>query len=101
MASVRLFVYGTLRRGQPNHALLGGAPLVGSVLTEPCFELIESAGYPALVPGTTAIEGEVYAVDPALLAQLDAFEGPGYVRALVRLADGTAAFSYLAAPGAR
>jgi len=99
MTSVRLFVYGTLRRGQPNHRLLEDAPPLGSTLTEPRFEIIECEGYPALVPGALAIEGELYEIGEPLLARLDAFEGPGYVRASVKLADGTTALAYLSAHG--
>ena len=64
--------------------------------------MIEIDGYPALVPGATAVNGELYEVGTTLLAQLDAFEGSGYVRAPVKLADGSTAFAYwLADAGTR
>jgi gamma-glutamylcyclotransferase (GGCT)/AIG2-like uncharacterized protein YtfP len=100
MASARLFVYGTLRRGQANHRELDGAPYLGRVTTAPRYAVIESSGYPALIPGGTAVEGELYEVRGEALAELDAFEGSGYVRAPVTLADGSTAAAYFLA-GAR
>jgi len=95
----RLFVYGTLRRGFENHGELGGATYLGSLLTEARCALVEREGYPALVRGDEAIAGELYAVDAALLARLDVFEGAGYVRGPVSLADGSVADAYWSADG--
>lgn len=100
MSRRRLFVYGTLRRGFPNHGELAGATLVGAILTEARYALVEREGYPALVGGKDAIPGELYAVDAEHLARLDAFEGDGYVRRLVHLADGSTADAYWSADGA-
>ena len=98
---VRLFVYGSLRRGQANHRELAGASFVRSLATAPRYALVERDGYPALVPGTGAVEGELYEVAHEHLARLDAFEGSGYVRAQVTLADGSAALAYWLAGEAR
>ena len=99
MSVRRLFVYGTLRRGFPNHHELAGAEFSGEALTEARYAVVECEGYPALVSGEQAITGEVYLVGAALLARLDAFEGDGYVRASVRLADGTSAEAYFSVRG--
>lgn len=98
---VRLFVYGSLRRGRSNHPELAGASFIRSLATAPRCALVERDGYPALVPGCSAVEGELYAVTYEHLARLDAFEGSGYVRAKVTLADGSAALAYWLAGEAR
>lgn len=78
----RVFVYGTLLAGEPNHGVLAGAELVGPAVTAPAFELFDLGAYPALVAGgTRAVAGEVYAVDAAVLRRLDALEAhPAFYR---------------------
>jgi gamma-glutamylcyclotransferase (GGCT)/AIG2-like uncharacterized protein YtfP len=95
-ASIVLFVYGSLKRGQPNHCQLRGARFLRTARTERAFALRELAGYPALVPGDSAVSGELYAVASADLPLLDEFEGEAYLRRTVRLADGETAIAYLA-----
>jgi gamma-glutamylaminecyclotransferase len=95
----RLFVYGTLRRDFQNHRELAGAKYLGSLLTEARCALVQREGYPALIRGDDAVSGELYAVDAALLGRLDVFEGAGYVRRPVKLADGSSADAYWAADG--
>ena len=84
-----LFVYGSLTRRGDKAAR---QPLVdgGHFLREGSIQgrLYLAEGWPAALPGTDAAEqvhGEVYELrDPAaLLAQLDAWEGPGYERRLL------------------
>jgi gamma-glutamylaminecyclotransferase len=99
MKSVSLFVYGSLRRGRENHDELEGARYVGPARTEPRYRLVQQKGYRALVEGDRTIEGELYDVDEEVMDRLDAFEGTGYVRATVMLADGTSAFAYWSADG--
>ena len=87
----RLFVYGTLMRGEPEHARLDGAQALGPATTEACFDLVDLGAEPALVPGgTTAVTGEVFAVPPAVLASVDVYHGHPlrYRRGAIRLADG-------------
>jgi gamma-glutamylcyclotransferase (GGCT)/AIG2-like uncharacterized protein YtfP len=91
---VRLFVYGSLRRGRANHVELAGSSFLGSLATAPRYGLAERDGYPALIRGCSAVEGELYEVAHEHLARLDAFEGSGYVRAKVTLADGSAALAF-------
>jgi gamma-glutamylaminecyclotransferase len=71
----RIFVYGTLLRGEPNHGLLASARFLGPHRTEPRFTLLLLGAYPGLVEtGKTAVHGEVYAVDGATLRLLDRLE---------------------------
>jgi gamma-glutamylcyclotransferase (GGCT)/AIG2-like uncharacterized protein YtfP len=71
----RIFVYGTLLRGEVNHHLLRGARFLGEHRTEPRFTLFSLGAYPGLVGGgDTAVLGELYAVDAAGLRRLDQLE---------------------------
>jgi gamma-glutamylcyclotransferase (GGCT)/AIG2-like uncharacterized protein YtfP len=71
----RVFVYGTLLRGEVNHHLLAQAEYLGSHRTGACFSLYLLRAYPGAVRGgATAIRGEVYAVDHAGLRRLDRLE---------------------------
>jgi gamma-glutamylcyclotransferase (GGCT)/AIG2-like uncharacterized protein YtfP len=102
----RLFVYGTLMRGEENGGLMEGAELVEEAWTIGAYTLHEAAGYPALRKGGSAsVRGELYLVPEPLLAVLDAFEGAPllFARRPVRLASsgGVAAEAYFwAAAGA-
>lgn len=71
-----LFVYGTLLRGEPNHHLLSTAVYLGPARTVARYTLVDLGGFPALLEGGgTAVEGEVYSVGRATLAQADRLEG--------------------------
>lgn len=73
---MRVFVYGTLLSGEPNHYLLHGQPLVGEARTRARFNLVSLGGFPAMVPGgEVAVRGEVYDVDAETLDALDRLEG--------------------------
>jgi gamma-glutamylcyclotransferase (GGCT)/AIG2-like uncharacterized protein YtfP len=102
MASrTRVFVYGTLRAGEPNHYLLDDHALLGRVRTEPAFELVSLGAFPAMIEGgATSVVGEVYEVDPFTLAALDRLEGHPrfYQRRTIRLEDGNEVFTYLLSP---
>jgi gamma-glutamylaminecyclotransferase len=101
-SELRVFVYGTLMRGEAHHALLARQEFLGPALTEPIFELIDLGPYPALVPdGHTAVCGELYRVDRDLLPALDELEGhPGYYRRIsIFTADGREAIAYVLESG--
>ena len=97
----RVFVYGTLRAGQPNHRLLRGATAFGAATTAEPFVMHDLGAFPAIVAGgATPIAGEVYEVDADTLRALDRLEGyPGfYDRVEVGLTDGTRALVYTMQP---
>lgn len=91
-----LFVYGSLKRGESNHHELTGARFVAEARTLPCFALRLCDGYPALVPGTTSISGELFELETARLASLDRFEGAAYERREIELEGGRRAIAYVA-----
>ncbi|HYP76203.1 MAG TPA: gamma-glutamylcyclotransferase family protein [Polyangiaceae bacterium] len=96
-----LFVYGSLGRGRANHDQLASAAYVSLARTAPCFALRIVDGYPALVPGSRAIEGELFRIGSSALGALDEFEGPAYVRREIELEFGQRALAYLSrVPGA-
>jgi gamma-glutamylcyclotransferase (GGCT)/AIG2-like uncharacterized protein YtfP len=96
-----VFVYGSLRAGEINHALLESIRPLRLARTEPCFDLVSLGPYPALVRGgETAVVGEVYEVDAETLAELDRLEAHPdfYRREPVRLEDGEEVLAYLLEP---
>lgn len=109
----RLFVYGTLMRGERADEMLAGCPFLGPACTEPAYVLVSLGAYPALVragdggrgPGV-AVAGEVYAVDATTLRELDDYEDHPtmYRRGPLTLAGGEVVEAYVLpaalAPGA-
>ncbi|WP_141620702.1 gamma-glutamylcyclotransferase [Myxococcus sp. AB036A] len=96
--STRVFVYGTLLSGEPNHRLLRGARLIGPARTRPRFTLHDYGPFPALASGGKhAVEGEVYEVDAPMLAALDRLEGHPrfYRRTPITLDEGARVEAYL------
>jgi len=95
----KVFVYGTLLSGEPNHHRhLASARLLGEARTPPEFTLYHLGFYPGLVRvGHHAVVGEVYEVDEPTLAALDYLESHPrfYVRTAIRLASGDEVEAYL------
>jgi gamma-glutamylcyclotransferase (GGCT)/AIG2-like uncharacterized protein YtfP len=93
-----VFVYGTLLSGEGNHRLLAGGAFLGDARTAPGFELYDLGAFPGMVArGAGVVAGEVYGVDDATRARLDALEGHPqfYRRRAIRLADGKRVDTYL------
>jgi len=73
---MKVFVYGTLKRGFCRHAALHQQTLLGTAVTEPHYQMVNVGTYPGLIsaePGVP-VEGEVWEVDPTCLARLDEIE---------------------------
>jgi len=71
---VRIFVYGTLRRGEKRHFILRGCRFLGEA-TVKGFVLYDLTDYPGMVPGDMEVKGEVYEIPEELLKTLDVVEG--------------------------
>lgn len=76
---IKLFVYGTLKKGHDNHHYLNGCDLIQeAVTTEPIYDLysVKFGHYPCMVNnGSYHIFGEVYNVDQNTLKNIDILEG--------------------------
>lgn len=94
-----LFVYGTLRRSEHAHALLGqDAVFLGEAVTVPSYTLYQLGWYPGLVEGgTTKITGEIWSIGIERWASLDEYEGvPGdYIRKKIALVGDKDAYTYI------
>lgn len=97
-----VFVYGSLKRNQPNHHWLAGATWLGeaSLNGVPLFDLGPFPMAVAISPvpeGCRPLQGELYQVDGASLHQLDRLEGTPrlFQRHWLTLSDGRSAWVYL------
>jgi gamma-glutamylaminecyclotransferase len=96
---IRLFVYGTLKQGFPNHHLNGGQRIPGTFRTHLRFPLLvvrlpneDRAPWLMQQPGAGfQVSGQVFEVDDAALPAIDALEEvglpTGYVRECILLED--------------
>lgn len=92
LSFMKLFVYGTLKRGGRLNCWLSGCPFVGEARTVRGYTLVSLGVFPAMVrrPGGGGVTGEIYEVDGATLEWLDLVES-GYERVVVPLVGGGAA----------
>jgi gamma-glutamylaminecyclotransferase len=88
----RIFIYGTLKRGFPNHVLLADALFVGLVRTVEAYPLVVQGPWfsPALLPEPGSgmrVSGELWEVDDAKFSELDDLESlhkpTGYIREFI------------------
>ena len=88
---MRIFVYGSLRTKQGNSHWMTNAQLLGNYNIEN-YQLYSLGHYPGAVPGDGTVQGEVYRIDNATLAELDALRTRGgeYARQLIQTPYGSA-----------
>jgi gamma-glutamylaminecyclotransferase len=97
-AECLLFVYDTLREGEPLHAQLGESRFIAVASTLPTFSLVDLGPCAALLRGgSTAVVGELYLVSLQTRRQLDVERQVPllFQREKVQLADGSEAESYV------
>ena len=93
----RLFVYGTLKRGEPLHHLLEGARFLGEGRVKG-YALYDLGDYPAARPAgpQEAVLGEVYEIEPERLTVLDEVEDEyRRLRVQVELEDGASLSAWM------
>jgi gamma-glutamylcyclotransferase (GGCT)/AIG2-like uncharacterized protein YtfP len=71
---VRIFVYGTLRKGECRHYLLEDSQFIGYAKAKG-FLLYNIGAFPGMVEGSGEVVGEVYEIHESLLEKLDWVEG--------------------------
>ena len=75
-----LFVYGTLRKGEPGHELMSGANFVATVM-KTNLKWIREAEYPSCIEtedATDFVVGEIWDVPKSGLTLLNDYEGHNY-----------------------
>ena len=90
-----LFVYGTLRLGEPGHELMSSGATFVATVTKSHLHWIHDAGYPSCVETDSAadvVSGEIWDVPSSYLPILNEYEGKNYK--LVKLRDSNL-YSYL------
>ena len=79
----RLFVYGTLKQGQSNHGLLGGAAKIADGYTVKKMVTMNTGKFPVVFTekrGRSAmlsVAGEIYEIEHHLILELDRLEDLG------------------------
>lgn len=93
---VKLFVYGTLKRGESNHSYLENAEFLGDDEVENA-QLFDLGAYPMMLSGEGIVKGELYYVPLKTVQLLDVLEGhPNYFHQdWLMLKSGTTALVYL------
>lgn len=87
---MRVFVYGSLKRGYALHHLLETSQFKGCGITVPHYRIYDLGSYPGLieVPDGLPIHGEMFDVSEVTLSRLDEAEGVSegwYARRPIRL----------------
>jgi gamma-glutamylcyclotransferase (GGCT)/AIG2-like uncharacterized protein YtfP len=81
MRNIKVFVYGTLKRGHSNHRLLsrGNAEFLGRAYVEGGWRMLDLGAFPGVVRDGNQkdgrVFGEVFSCDIETLATLDLLEG--------------------------
>jgi gamma-glutamylcyclotransferase (GGCT)/AIG2-like uncharacterized protein YtfP len=79
---LRLFVYGTLRKGGVSANYLEGQQLMHQNLSLSGFAMYDAGWYPFVIPAgpESFIMGDVYEVEKSMMPALGSYEGGGYVQ---------------------
>jgi gamma-glutamylaminecyclotransferase len=74
---MKVFVYGTLKRGQRAAKYLSGQRFLGEAFTARKYRLYDCGGYPGMTEadGGGSVQGEVWEISELCRTELDAYEG--------------------------
>jgi len=97
---IRLFVYGTLRKGDVRSNMLEGgvSKFIKDIKTLPIYTLLDLGSFPALViSGETSIVGELWEIDDYTKKYLDLIEGVPmlYLDKEIELEENITALAYV------
>ena len=93
----KVFVYGTLMKGETNHGFLRHSTFLGNAAIEG-YEMYNVGLFPAIIPGDGLAIGEVYSVPVEDIPSIDSLEGEGslYEKKCERITlNGEATFAFL------
>ncbi len=93
--TLRVFVYGTLRKGQYNHYLLNKARFIKDTRVDG-FQMYSRGFFPFLYEGEGSIIAELYEINQRIFFSLDLLEGypHHYQRKIVSDVNGDEAWIY-------
>jgi len=93
--TLRVFVYGTLRKGQYNHYLLDKARFIKDTRVDG-FQMFSRGFFPFLYEGEGSIVAELYEINQRIFFSLDLLEGypHHYQRKIVSDVNGDEAWIY-------
>ncbi len=95
---MRVFIYGTLKRGHRADHRLEGQIFVARAETAYRYRLVDAGGFPGLVAGNLRVRGELWDLTEDCLRELDDYEGVAegnYERVPIELSDGSRVGAYL------
>lgn len=94
-ATRKVFVYGTLMKGENNHHFLENSKCLGIAAIEG-YEMYNIGWYPAIIPREGTIPGELYEVHESDMRNIDMLEGEGslYIRKCKETTDKSLAYIY-------
>lgn len=93
----KVFVYGTLMKGETNHDFLQNATFLDKTVIEG-YDMYNVGWYPAIIDGDGLAIGEVYSVPVEDMASIDSLEGEGslYEKRCVRISlNGVPDFAFV------
>ena len=98
---MNIFVYGTLKKGDPNHALLDSSRFLCTTQTTESYVMLDFGAFPGVLKPedisqmpVSPIKGEIYEISEQKLEELDLYEGDWYFRESVMLENGLSALMY-------
>jgi gamma-glutamylcyclotransferase (GGCT)/AIG2-like uncharacterized protein YtfP len=96
MSLQRLFVYGTLKKGQNNHHFLKHSNFETSDVIEKT-DMYDLGGFPGVVKGKNKVHVESYIVNEKTLQEIDRLEGHPYFynRQIIRSSSGKKGWIYI------
>lgn len=95
---MKVFLYGTLMKGERNNHLLKSSKFIKDIKTTPNFTMYSCTHFPAVIEGgNTSIKGELWWVTERDLIDLDRLEShPNfYVRKQIELENGEKVEAYI------
>ena len=98
---IRLFVYGTLRKGDVRSFMLDEideCKFIKNISTKPLYTLVDVGMFPALIlGGQSEVHGELWEIGERTKKALDTIEGVPmlYLDEEIELSDGTSAIAYV------